>query len=377
VIDGEHYAPVVRDALEALPYDFVGALLVGGTEKLRGGEGYGVPLVKSLDAVEADVVVDLSDEPVLPPAERFRLASRALVLGRRYVGADFSFDPPQLEPFELPSLSVIGAGKRVGKTAVTAHVARLLARDREVVVVAMGRGGPPEPELVETPPTVEDLLALSRTGRHAASDHLEAAALAGVVTIGCRRAGGGLAGSVAHSNVAAGAELARSLDPDVVVFDGSGASIPPVATSARILVTTPAHDLDAYLNPYRAAISDLVVGIGDVRGADVLASLRLRPMQPLEGRRTAVFTTGAAPVEHLDAELVHVSRNLANRDALRAELAGIDAEVFVVELKAAAIDVVAEEAAARGAELVLAANDVAGDGLDDAILELVPARVTA
>jgi len=377
VIDGEHYPPVVRDALVALPYEFVGALLVGGTEKLRGGEGYGVPLVSSLDEVAADVVVDLSDEPVMPPVERFRLASRALWLGLTYVGADFRFEPPRLEPFDLPSLSVIGTGKRVGKTAVTGHVARLLARERSVVVVAMGRGGPAEPELVETPPTVDDLLALSRSGRHAASDHLEAAALAGVVTIGCRRAGGGLAGTVSHSNVAAGAELARSLEPDVVVFDGSGAAIPPVATSARILVTTAGHDLDAYLNPYRVAISDLVIGVGDVRGADVSVGLRLRPIQPLGGRRTAVFTTGAAPVEHLDAELVHVSRNLANREALRAELPSIDAEVYVVELKAAAIDVVAEEAAARGAELVLAANDVSGDGLDDAILDLLPARVPA
>ncbi len=377
IIDGEHYPPVVRDALVALPYEFVGALLVGGTEKLRGGESYGVPLVSSLDEVAADVAVDLSDEPVMPPAERFRLASRALLLGLTYVGADFHFEPPRLEPFDLPSLSVIGTGKRVGKTAVTGHVARLLARERSVVVVAMGRGGPAEPELVETAPTVDDLLALSRSGRHAASDHLEAAALAGVVTIGCRRAGGGLAGTVSHSNVAAGAELARSLEPDVVVFDGSGAAIPPVATSARILVTTAGHDLDAYLNPYRVAISDLVIGVGDVRGADVSVGLRLRPIQPLGGRRTAVFTTGAAPVEHLDAELVHVSRNLANREALRAELPGIDAEVYVVELKAAAIDVVAEEAAARGAELVLAANDVSGDGLDDAILDLLPAKVPA
>jgi cyclic 2,3-diphosphoglycerate synthetase len=377
VVDGEHYPPVVRDALVALPYEFVGALLVGGTEKLRGGEGYGVPLVSSLDEVAADVVVDLSDEPVMPPVERFRLASRALRLGLPYVGADFHFEPPRLEPFDLPSLSVIGTGKRVGKTAVTGHVARLLARERSVVVVAMGRGGPAEPELVEAPPTVDDLLALSRSGRHAASDHLEAAALAGVVTIGCRRAGGGLAGTVSYSNVAAGAELARSLEPDVVVFDGSGAAIPPVATSARILVTTAGHDLDAYLNPYRVAISDLVIGVGDVRGADVSVGLRLRPIQPLGGRRTAVFTTGAAPVEHLDAELVHVSRNLANREALRAELPSIDAEVYVVELKAAAIDVVAEEAAARGAELVLAANDVSGDGLDDAILDLLPAKVPA
>ena len=43
---------------------------------------------------------------------------------------------------------------------------------------------------------------------------------------------------------------------------------------------------------------------------------------------------------------------------LREELERVDADVFVVELKAAAIDVVAEAALARGAEIVLAANDV-------------------
>ena len=36
VIDGEHYASTVREALAELPYEFVGALMVGGTEKLRG-----------------------------------------------------------------------------------------------------------------------------------------------------------------------------------------------------------------------------------------------------------------------------------------------------------------------------------------------------
>src|SRR5439155_16794860 len=124
-------------------------------------------------------------------------------------------------------------------------------------------------------------------------------------------------------------------------------------------------------------VSDLVVGVGDVPGADVRVDLRLRALQPLRGRRTAVFTAGPAPIEHLDGEIVHVSRNLANRDALRAELERIDADVYLVELKAAAIDVVAEEAAARGAELVLAANDVAGDGLDDAVRLLLPQEVTA
>src|SRR5581483_2493040 len=222
LIDGEHYPSVVRDALAALPYHWVGAILVGGTEKLRDDPEYGIPLVT--DFGDAEIVVDLSDEPVLGPIARFEWASRALAAGLPYAGADFRFDPP-----ELPSIAVIGTGKRVGKTAVTTELARLLARDRSVVVVAMGRGGPSEPELVESAPTIDELVERSRAGRHAASDHLEIAALAGVPTIGCRRAGGGLAGAVSVSNVAEGARLAAELRPDIVVFDGSGAAIPPVA----------------------------------------------------------------------------------------------------------------------------------------------------
>ncbi|HLY86685.1 MAG TPA: hypothetical protein VKO84_09285 [Gaiellaceae bacterium] len=386
LIDGEHYAPVVRDALEALPYDVVGALLAGGAEKLRGAEDYGAPLVDSLDAVQADLVVDLSDEPVLGPRERMLWASRALALGLPYVGADFRFDPPPLEAVATPSLAVVGLGKRVGKTAVAGHVARILARDRRVVVVAMGRGGPAEPELVETPPTLDDLLALSRSGRHAASDHLEAAALAGVPAVGCRRAGGGLAGAPFESNVLEGGQLAGQLDPELLVFDGSGAALPPVDVDARILVTNAGHDARAGLNSYRVLVSDLVVDTG---GADrdairsisdvpvVSAELRLRPAEPLAGRRTAVFTTGPAPTDHLDAEVVHVSRNLARREALHEELERVDAEVYLVELKAAAVDVVAEAALARGAEVVLAANDVVSPELDERLASLVPDRSRA
>jgi cyclic 2,3-diphosphoglycerate synthetase len=356
LIDGEHYAPVVRDALASLPYAWEGAILVGGTEKLREGADYGVPLVDGFG--EAEIVVDLSDEPVLGPRQRFEWAARALAAGLPYVGADFRLDPPQLEPFELPSISVIGTGKRVGKTAVTTHLARLLARDRSVVVVAMGRGGPPEPELVETPPSVEDLVALARDGRHAASDHLEIAALAGVPTIGCRRAGGGLAGGVTVSNVAEGARLAAELRPDVVLFDGSGASIPPVATSRRILVTG-VVDRDPYLDTYRRLVSDLVLE---------RPSLRLLPTAPLAGR-VAVFTAGATDVAHLDADVVHVSTNLADRRALRDDL--VEADTYLVEVKAAGIDMVAAHALDRGIEVVLAANEVVGLA-DDVLLDLAP-----
>jgi cyclic 2,3-diphosphoglycerate synthetase len=384
LIDGEHHADVVRDALAELPFEFVGAILVGGTEKLRGGEDYGLPLLDSLEDPRVEAVVDLSDEPVLDPRERMLWASRALALGKLYIGPDFKFEPPHYLPFlKVPSLAVIGTGKRIGKTAVTGHLARLLAKRLDVVVVSMGRGGPPEPEIVLVAPTLEALLEISRAGRHAASDYLETAALAGVPTIGCRRAGGGLAGQVFTSNVRRGAELVEERGADLAVFDGSGAAIPPVWASARILVVGPGQDATAYLNGYRVLISDLVLLVGggdsvpirELKDVTVIGvELRLRPVEPISGRRVAVFTAGPAPVDHLDAEVVHISRNLANRAALREELEQVDAEVYLTEIKAAAIDVVAEAAAERGAEIVFADNEVlslAGEpDLDEHLLAL-------
>ena len=79
----------------------------------------GVPLAADVESAIAshapDVVVDLSDEPVLGPPERLALASRVLACGVPYVGADFRFDPPTRAPFEMPSIAVVGTGKRVGK----------------------------------------------------------------------------------------------------------------------------------------------------------------------------------------------------------------------------------------------------------------------
>ena len=404
LIDGEHYAPVVRAALEELPYEFVAAHLVGGTEKLRSDADYGIAVAPDLNAalveLRPELVVDLSDEPVLGPRERFRIASRVLAAGYPYVGADFRFDPPVLEPFPLPSIGIVGTGKRVGKTAITAHAARLYARERDVVVVAMGRGGPPEPEVAEVAPDVEALLELSRSGRHAASDYLETAALAGVRTVGCRRCGGGLAGAVSVSNVHEGARIAAELGPELVLFDGSGAAIPPVETARRILVVNAATDPDVatgYLNEYRHLVSDLVVltmaepgtGWEELHGRAlalapqvVATTLRPRPAADVSGRKVAFFSTAPDAAhrlfaEHLSAEygadVVHVSGALADRGTLRAELGRVEADVFLVELKAAAIDVVAEAASERGVEVVLAGSDVRtvdGQDLDAELLRL-------
>jgi cyclic 2,3-diphosphoglycerate synthetase len=393
IIDGEHYAPVVRAALEEIDDLIVAAVLVGGAEKLRGDDGgYGVPLESSVEeAIQRhlpDVVLDLSDEPVLGPPDRLALAGRVLALGVPYEGADFRFDPPRAELVDVPTLAVIGTGKRVGKTAVTGHVARTLASTRRVVVVAMGRGGPPEPEVVVVPPTVEGLLELSRSGRHAASDHLETAIVAGVTTVGCRRCGGGLAGAVTVSNVREGVAVATGLGPELVILDGSGAALPPIEATRRVLVTSASQPVEiaaGYLNTYRARIADLVVvtmaedGTPHLELAEALrphlrrevpvirAVLRPRPLEQVDGESIAFFCT--APVTQHDRLAAHladvhgavvrsVSGNLADRATLRDDVMRADADVFVVELKAAAVDVVAEEASRRGIRVVVAANDV-------------------
>jgi hypothetical protein len=63
---------------------------------------------------------------------------------------------------------------------------------------------------------------------------------------------------------------------------------------------------------------------------------------------------------------------LSNRARLRDDL--VDADTYLVELKAAGIDVVATHALARGIRVVLAGNDVIGVD-DDVLLALAPIEV--
>ncbi len=432
LIDGEHYPPVVADALagRASRLDVRAALLLGGAEKLRDAPGpatYGVPrleragpsreasLASLVDELRPAVVVDLSDEPVLDARARLRLAAVALAAGARYEGADFRLDPPPRAPYPLPSLAVVGTGKRVGKTALSVHLARLgaarLGADR-LVVVAMGRGGPAEPELVDpgrSPLGAAQLLRRARAGAHAASDYLEDAVLAGVPTIGCRRCGGGLAGAVGSSNVEAGARLAATRSPALTIFEGSGAAAPPIAADATLLVTAasaPPEEVLGHLGPVRVLRADAVAIVGAERGREreverlceglralrpgvplVPTVLRPAPASPVAGRRAAVFTTAGAAAHvairaHLEhahgATVVAVSGALADRSALRAALDGPavrGADVLLTEIKAAGVDVVADTGDRRGVPVTFLHNaPQAADGtdaLDAALLGLI------
>ena len=432
LIDGEHYPPVVVDALRqgADRYEFRAAVFLGGTEKIeqegfqeRAEELYGLPVVFAedwLQALEAaidryrpQVVVDLSDEPVLGYVQRFRLASTSLAREVGYVGPDFHFSPATSERLcTVPSLAIIGTGKRVGKTALSGYVARVLqaaipAREGRpgIVVVAMGRGGPEQPEVVDGTKRrleAEDLLAWSRQGRHAASDHFEDAALSGVVTVGCRRCGGGMAGQPFVSNVAEGVRLANSLEPELIVLEGSGAAQPPVACDSRLLIAG-AHqavdDIAGYLGAYRLLISDAMVltmaeeplassekvkavgeAVNQVKPGMQMVPVvfRPRPAEGIEGRRVACFSTAPERQKEVlsryledrwGCRVMTFSTHLADREALRKDLedgAMDQVDTVVTEIKAAAIDVVAERAAQRGLPVVFMDNvpvEVSGEGV--------------
>jgi cyclic 2,3-diphosphoglycerate synthase len=382
LIDGEHHPSVVRDALAGL--DVAGVIFCGGEEKLSPGsleEHYGFPVETNVEeglrrlAPGADAVVDLADEPVVPASRKLRLAALALSLGLAYEAPGARLDPPRYDQvaFDGPKLAVIATGKRTGKTAVAGHWAGLLRElGADPVIVCMGRGGPPEPRIAEAAPSLDELIAIAEGGEHAASDFLEDAVTAGVRTVGCRRVGGGFAGAPFESNVPAGAALAASLEPGCIVFEGSGAAIPPVEVDRTVCIlgAGPAEPF----GEYRLARADLVLvaeGAADPPDGALPFSLRPEPLEEMpHDARVAVFTTGATEVHGIPDPLL-VSTNLARRTALAEDLdraAGGRCTVYLTELKAAAIDTVAMRARAEDARVVLIRNRPLG--IDDALVKL-------
>ncbi|HET7478486.1 MAG TPA: 2,3-diphosphoglycerate synthetase [Rubrobacteraceae bacterium] len=428
LIDGEHYPPVVLDAMrsvrESMGAEGVAAAFLGGTEKIREGTDYGVPLVSGEDPISAvrralsehsvDVVVDLSDEPVIGYRERMRIASLSLAAGARYVGSDFELRPPELRDVSTkPSLAVIGTGKRVGKTAISGYLARLLAReDYAPGVVSMGRGGPREPEVIhghEMEVGSDYLLEALERGAHAASDYYETAALSRVITVGCRRCGGGLAGEPFVSNVLEGARIANGLDTRITVFDGSGAAMPPVAVGRRVLVAGAHQDpeyIAGFLGAYRLLLSDLLLltmseepmaSPAKVREileavAGVRPDLRViptvfrpRPVGDIEGLRVAYVSTAPPAVldklsRHLEeqygCEVVAASGNLSDRRLLARDLDAVkDADAYLTEIKAAAVDMVTRRGSAEGKPVLYCDNDPVGDDLDGTLLKIARSAV--
>lgn len=439
LIDGEHYFPVTKSAVDQIEqdgYDIEVLLLIGGTEKVRTSnvdviseffnkkvvmrkDHFDIPydlIEKLIKEYDVEMVIDLSDEPVVNYVKRFKIASVVLAQGAVYKGPDFQFDPlVEHDVLKNPSYKIIGTGKRIGKTAISAYTARLINEESDFkpCIVAMGRGGPEIPEIVKGNKiklTPQYLMEQSDKGLHAASDHWEDALMSRVLTVGCRRCAGGMAGRVFKTNMVSGARMTNALDTDLVAIEGSGSAIPPIKTNKQIVLVganQPIETLTSYFGPYRIKLGDLIIVtmcdeevcqkeklnllIDEIRSinpdVDVIPTVfRPQPVDSVKGRNVLYATTAPESVQHLlkdyleehyDCNVVAISSHLSNRPLLQKDIEeNIDkVDVMLTELKAAAVDVATKDALEKGLEVVycdnipIALNE--SDDLKKSIMDLV------
>ncbi|MBU6997387.1 MAG: 2,3-diphosphoglycerate synthetase [Theionarchaea archaeon] len=433
LIDGEHYPPVTEDALKAVEGDVVAAVFLGGTEKIGSIEELttrlDIPVYEGeesrdiLDVIaeacsthEIEQVIDLSDEPVLTYVSRLRLACTLMREGVQYRGSDFLFTPPHYPRIlRQPSLSVVGTAKRVGKTAFSGYVARTLRTSGYTpCIVTMGRGGPAQPEIIRGDTiqlTPSYLMEQANRGKHAASDHWENALISRVMTVGCRRCGGGMAGVPFSSNVEEGARLANTLAATFVILEGSGITFPPVDTN-RCIVIVGAHQplefINEYFGPFRILMADLLIlmmceepmasqqkvaeiqkAIDEIKPGLPQAHCVFRPVPLADVSDRKIFLATTAPPAILEStlvpyleqnyhcDIVKASPHLSNRPRLRKDLEQFlpQVDTLLTEIKASAIDVATREALALHRDVVFMDNvpKVVGGTvtcLEDAIIQL-------
>jgi cyclic 2,3-diphosphoglycerate synthetase len=432
-IDGEHYLPVTKAAIEKLNaspnQEVVAALFLGGTEKIGDfdevkrylqlpiyfldyKQNFHEFLRKIMKQVKINSVFDLSDEPVVTSQDRMDFACAALFEGCSYKGADFQFTPIEFLEAKKPVISVIGAGKRVGKTAVAGYISRVIKETKWTpCILTMGRGGPETPEVIRGDQLIinaESLLKVVQQGKHAASDYWEDALTSRIITVGCRRCAGGLAGAPYLDNVKEGIEIAEKLPVDLIIAEGSGPTIPPVMAQSFIIIIgaqQPLSNVKDVLNPYRIKLSELAIitnceiplatddkiqelctTVKAINPKIKLCCTKFRPKVLGDIQNETVFYATTMPIEMMkivvnyleqnyNCNIVGTSVHLSDRTKLREDLKKLNqADVLVTELKAAAVDVATKTAFQMGKPTIYCDNELQiveyADGEINSIQEL-------
>jgi cyclic 2,3-diphosphoglycerate synthetase len=416
LIDGEHYLSNLQESLSeiAKSNDIRYVIFIGGTEKIGTQEDvtkalpYSVffavqkhkPDIQKLGEIlkehPVDVVLDMSDEPIMDYMTRFEVACRVLYHGVIYRGSDFEFMPLDFKKLlTKPSIAIWGTGKRIGKTAVGGMIGRVLKKcNMKPAIITLSRGGPNKPIIVRGDQINIDLkylLDIDAQGMHASSDCFEDALTAQVPTFGCRRCGGGFAGKTMVSVVDEGVKMAEKSDfVESVILEGSGACVPEIKTDKVILLmdmTQPIEILEGYMTPFRMLYADLILltmcedflvsqskidrvirRIRSVNPKVRIATTVLRPypLGSIKGKK--IFFANTAPKkalpflkkyleENYHCKVQAISSNLSVRPLLMKELKALKGvDLMLTELKAAAIAVAAKEAKKVGLDTVLMDN---------------------
>ena len=412
LIDGEHYPQVTYDAIAMLkkiyPGNFKGIVFLGGTEKLVVDDletffGERVYKIKDIDIdfqaalkyFKPDIVYDLSDEPVVNYMIRMKIASFCLYHKCSYMGPDFLFSYERENIHcKKPTLSIIGTGKRIGKTAVSSYISKIFTGEKvNVCVIAMGRGGPETPQVIRGDKiniTPEYLLEISDKGMHASSDYIEDALMAGVTTVGCRRCGGGFGGKIFMSNIKEGVRIAEGLDPDLIIVEGSGASIPDIETDKNICIIGAGQswqNIVGYLGIYRILCADLIIitmcekPLADRKKISFLENeikkikpevkilktvFRPEPLSAISGKKVFIAMTATGIIKskikdyverNYNCEVRQMSFSLSNRKKLKDELQkSNDYDTVLAELKAASVDMLTDYAVKHKKEVIYMNN---------------------
>jgi len=129
-------------------------------------------------------------------------------------------------------------------------------------------------------------------------------------------------------------------------------------------------------------VAGIIRAVGEVRpDLTVIPTVfRPRPVGEVRGLKVAYVSTAPPAVldqlsRHLEdmygCEVVAASGNLSDRVRLEEDLNGMSvADVYLTEIKAAAVDVVTRRGASEGKPVMYCDNDPVGDGLDDVLLKL-------
>lgn len=348
---------------------------------------------------DVGVVVDISGEPAIKWIDRMRLANISIGCGVYYLGADFCFIPPEYKRLvtNKPAISIYGIGKRVGKTSLTCDVVDLLvANEREVMVVTMSRKGPRFADIVNPDRKEVDidyLMKRDMRGDHATADYLEISAITGSKTIGCSRVGSGLAGAPFSTLVKDGAIMSNDLGGDMVIFEGSGDTIPPVETDGSLFVISGEVDPDILNNPFtlhRLDRADIVILTGlqkkDLKKKKIkklkkeiqtyrddlkvfLTEFRSYVGEDVSEGKWLLFTTsGDEKNENIagdlrdynDCDIAGYSGNLSDEEALKEDIERLYEEHspcgVIIELKGNAINVCGRFAISNNLRVVFLQN---------------------
>ncbi len=255
-------------------YRIVGAAVV--SRAVPAGFRLEVPVIAAPDAVAAvreaaasfrpRVIIDVTESSL---EGRFEWANEALRLGMEVHGADFRLWPPAFKhAAAIPTVSFVGVGSGVGKSAAIIELLRELKSQSRAAALVLDLGGPSYPELVEglSPEAVAvRLLGYHRDGRRIDGDHYLIAAAAGVPAVGCSFAGTGLTGVPLASVMGDGAVLAAEAGGEFLAVEGSGQAVPPMAAGAvcqLVNIRTDPATLRQLPFAYQVRRADLVVATG-------------------------------------------------------------------------------------------------------------------